>query len=205
MSEFSILAGQFNLAIKMLFNYGIQSNAEALEKAMDKELLPLRQCTHHPNIVRMYSCFVDTFPLLKEAYDYYPTAIPSTISMDGYGRNKTLFIVMRRYDVTLPEYLRLYKPNQHERLVLFAQLLEALLYLKRHSIVHRDLKSDNLLICSTTGELVLTDFGCALHQPPNMRLPYVTDEISKGGNMALMAPEVSRSTMATIENVCQIE
>ncbi|CAF2973669.1 unnamed protein product [Rotaria sp. Silwood2] len=183
--------GEFNLAIKMLFNYGIQSNAEALERAMDKELLPLRKCSYHPNIVRMYSCFVDSFPLLSEAYVYYPMAIPTSLSPDGYGRNKTLFIVMRRYDLTLSEYIRLNKPTYHERLMLFAQLLEALLYLKRHSIVHRDLKSDNLLICSSTGELVLADFGCALYQPPNLKVPYTTDEIGKGGNLALMAPEVS--------------
>ncbi|CAF1593642.1 unnamed protein product [Adineta ricciae] len=182
--------GKFNLAIKMLFNYGIQSNAEALEKAMEKELLPLRKCSYHPNVVRMYSCFVDSFPLLSEAHEYYPMAIPSSLSPDGYGRNKTLFIVMRKYDLTLSEYIRLNKPSHHERLVLFAQLLEALLYLKRHSIVHRDLKSDNLLICSSTGELVLADFGCALHYPPNLKVPYATDEICKGGNLALMAPEI---------------
>ena len=175
----------------MLFNYGIQSNAEALEKAMDKELLPLRKCSYHPNVVRMYSCFVDSFPLLSEAHDYYPMAIPTNLSPDGYGRNKTLFIVMRRYDLTLNQYIHLHKPTHHTRLLLFAQLLEALLYLKRHSIVHRDLKSDNLLISSSTSELVLADFGCALYQPPNLKVPYTTDEICKGGNLALMAPEVS--------------
>lgn len=175
----------------MLFNYGIQSNSEALEKAMDKEVLPLRKCGFHPNIVRMYSCFVDDFPLLKEASEYYPMAIPTSLSPEGYGRNKTLFIVMRRYDVTLPEYLRLNQSSQNERLILFAQLIEALLYLKKNFIVHRDLKSDNLLISSATGELVLADFGCALQQDRRLRVPYVTDEISKGGNLALMAPEVS--------------
>ncbi|CAF3336049.1 unnamed protein product [Rotaria socialis] len=190
-SESNLLpAGEFNLAIKMLFNYGTQSNAEALEKAMDKELLPLRKCSYHPNIVRMYSCFVDSFPLLNEAYVHYPMAIPTNISPDGYGRNKTLFIVMRRYDLTLSEYIHLSKPTHHERLLLFAQLLEALVYLKRHSIVHRDVKSDNLLICSSTGELVLADFGCALYQPPNLKQSYTTDEICKGGNLALMAPEI---------------
>lgn len=174
----------------MLFNYGIQSNAEALEKAMDKELLPLRKCSYHPNVVRMYSCFVDSFPLLEEAYDHFPMAIPTSLSANSCGRNKTLFIVMRRYDLTLNEYMRRYKPSTHERLMLYAQLLEALLYLKRRSIVHRDLKSDNLLICQTTKELVLADFGCALYQPPNLKVPYTTDEIGKGGNLALMAPEV---------------
>ncbi|CAF1509130.1 unnamed protein product [Rotaria sp. Silwood1] len=183
-------AGQFNLAIKMLFNYGIQSNAEAIEKAMEKELLPLRKCFYHPNVVRMYSCFVDSFPLLNEAHEYYPMAIPTRLSPDSYGRNKTLFIVMRRYDLTLNQYIELYKPNIHERLLLFAQLLEALLYLNNHSIVHRDLKSDNLLICNETGELVLADFGCALYHPPDLKVSYQTDEISKGGNLALMAPEI---------------
>lgn len=175
----------------MLFDYGIQCNDDDLEKVMDKELLPLRKCSYHPNIVRMYSCFLDFFPILNEAYVYYPMAIPTNLPADGYERNKTLFIVMRRYDLTLSEYIRVNKPNHHERLLLFAQLLEALLYLKRHSIVHRDLKSDNLLICSSTGELVLADFGCALYQPPNLKVPYTNDAFDKYGNLALSAPEVN--------------
>ncbi|CAF3100322.1 unnamed protein product [Rotaria socialis] len=184
-------AGQFNLAIKMLFNYGIQSNAEAIEKAMEKELLPLRKCFHHPNVVRMYSCFVDSFPLLNEAHASYPMAIPTRLDPGSCGQNKTLFIVMRRYDLTFNQYIQLNQPNTHERLLLFAQLLEALLYLNNHSIAHRDLKSDNLLICNETGELVLADFGCALYHPPDLKISYQTDDICKGGNPALMAPEIS--------------
>ena len=174
----------------MLFNYGVQSNAEALKKAMDKELLPLTKSFSHPNLVRMYSCFVDSFPLLNEAHEYYPMAIPARLSADGFGRNKTLFIVMRKYDSTLNEYIQSNQPDNHQRLVLFTQLIEALLYLNKHSIVHRDLKSDNLLICNSTGELVLADFGCALSHSPDLKIPYQTDEICKGGNLALMAPEV---------------
>ena len=189
------LAGEFNLAIKMLFNYGIQSNAAALEKAMDKELIPLNKHFSHPNVVHMYSRFVDSFPLLNEAYDLYPMAIPTRLSADGCGRNKTLFIVMKKYDLTLKKYIELNQPTMEERLILFAQLIEALLYLNKHSIVHRDLKSDNLLICNATGELVLADFGCALYHPPDLKAPYPTDEISKGGNLALMAPEVSSIEM----------
>jgi len=180
----------------MMFNYGIQSNSESLLKVMDKELLPLtiisaddKRRLLHPNIVRMYSYFVDNFPLLPEAYDYYPMAIPSKYDPDGYGRNKSLFIVMKRYDMTIGKYLRECLPTIGERLLLMTQLMEALLFLSNQSIVHRDLKSDNILVSSLTGELVVADFGCALKHP-TLLIPYLTDETTKGGNLALMAPEV---------------
>ncbi|CAF1119285.1 unnamed protein product [Didymodactylos carnosus] len=180
--------GHFNLAIKMMFNYGVQSNSASLLKVMDRELLPLKE-VQHPNIVRIYSYFVDNFPLLPEAYQYYPMAIPSKYGPDGYGRNKTLFIVMKRYDMTITEYLREKDPSIGDRLLLMSQMFEALLYLNQQSLVHRDLKSDNILVCSETGELVLADFGCAL-KCTSLLIPYVTDETAKGGNLALMAPEI---------------
>lgn len=34
--------GDFDLAIKMMFNYGIESNAHSLYNEMEKELLPSR-------------------------------------------------------------------------------------------------------------------------------------------------------------------
>ena len=47
----------------------------------------------------------------------------------------------------------------------------------------------------TTPRLVLTDFGCCLSQQnESLYLTYPNDYISKGGNAALMAPEVSHST-----------
>ncbi|CAF1516721.1 unnamed protein product [Rotaria sordida] len=98
----------------------------------------------------MYSCFVDSSSLFNEVQEYYRMVIPTRLSSDSYRRNKTLFIIMRKYDLTLNEYIQLNKPNNYQRLLFFAQLLETLLYLNKHSIVHRDLKSDNLLICNTT-------------------------------------------------------
>lgn len=60
----------------------------------------------------------------------------------------------------------------------------------------RDLKSDNILLdlseetdnCPT---LVVTDFGCCLADKDHgLYLPYNIQDIDKGGNVALMAPEV---------------
>lgn len=55
---------------------------------------------------------------------------------------------------------------------------------------NRDLKSDNILIKVETdgsARLVITDFGCCLD---GLQIPYNTWEVDKGGNAALMAPEV---------------
>lgn len=60
----------------------------------------------------------------------------------------------------------------------------------------RDLKSDNILLdiseesdnCPT---LVITDFGCCLADKNHgLYLPYNTHDTDKGGNAALMAPEI---------------
>ena len=60
----------------------------------------------------------------------------------------------------------------------------------------RDLKADNILLdiseesdnCAT---LVITDFGCCLADKNHgLFLPYNTHDIDRGGNAALMAPEI---------------
>jgi len=62
----------------------------------------------------------------------------------------------------------------------------------RNGIAHRDLKSDNLLIdvCDSFPRLVISDFGCCLD---GLSLPFVTWETDRGGNAALMAPEVAKA------------
>ena len=44
----------------------------------------------------MYGGFVDDFPVLPEGLDSYPDALPQRINPDGSGRNKTLFLVMKK-------------------------------------------------------------------------------------------------------------
>ena len=60
----------------------------------------------------------------------------------------------------------------------------------------RDLKSDNILLDTSDGEencplLAVTDFGsCLSDKYYGLNLPYKTPDVDKGGNVALMAPEV---------------
>lgn len=86
-------------------------------------------------------------------------------------------------------------------MLLLAQLLEGVAHLTAHEVAHRDLKSDNILLDTIEEKapiLVITDFGCCLADKSNgLSLPYNSYEIDKGGNTALMAPEIINQTPGT--------
>lgn len=70
-----------------------------------------------------------------------------------------------------------------------------------HGIAHRDLKSDNLLLDLTEPDvpvLVITDFGCCLADKMHgLFLPFTSYDIDRGGNSALMAPEIINQAPGT--------
>ena len=129
----------------------------------------------------------------------------SRLNPSGLGRNMSLFLVMKRYDCSLREYLAM--PNEggvswRTSLLLLTQLLEGITHLVYHRVAHRDLKTDNLLVDLSGGrefpKLVITDFGCCLADERNgLCLPYNSEYIMKGGNVLLMAPEVSSASPGT--------
>uniref|UniRef100_A0A0A9X0X9 non-specific serine/threonine protein kinase n=3 Tax=Lygus hesperus TaxID=30085 RepID=A0A0A9X0X9_LYGHE len=229
--------GIFPFAIKMMFNYGVQSNAFLIMNKMANETLPARMvCTQieneeeqpaiesiineasvnlppHPNIVSMHSALADYVPEgLPEALSEIPEALPVRLYSEGFGRNMTMFIVMKRYDTNLKAYLTervadgsnvVKLPEVRESVLLFAQLLEGIAHINRHGVAHRDLKSDNLLLDLSSDadgrpevpRLVLTDFGCSFHDSGgSLLLPFRTRHTDRGGNPALMAPEVINAT-----------
>jgi len=68
--------------------------------------------------------------------------------------------------------------------------------LERNKIAHRDLKTDNILVDVQEGEelpkMILTDFGCCLADKSNgLQLAFRSYDTERGGNAALMAPEIS--------------
>lgn len=208
----------FPFAIKMMFNYDAESNATAILRAMYRETVPSRKhygndnmsvweqklmenkatLPPHPNIVAMYNVFADQIPTLPDSLGMYPDALPARINPHGSGRNMSLFLLMKRYDVTLKQYLesRSVHDNVRVSILLLAQLLEAVAHMNANGIAHRDLKSDNILLdlseeTDNCPSLVVTDFGCCLADKNHgLYLPYNTHDIDKGGNVALMAPEV---------------
>lgn len=214
---------RYPLALKMMFNYDIQSNAMAILRAMYKETIPavhnfmnpeadgwekllMEQTVRlpaHPNIVQMYGVFCAQVPNLMQSTSLYPMALPPRINPNGYGRNMSLFLLMKRYNSSLYDYLNSdIEIPMRTRLLIFAQLLEGAAHLYRHGVAHRDLKSDNLLIDLNGNDmypiLVLSDFGCCLADKNNgLSMPYTSYDVDKGGNTALMAPEIICKTPGT--------
>jgi serine/threonine protein kinase len=205
----------FNLAIKMMFNYDTESIAHAIWNRMQNELVPsktsdwqdqmeawhsgtkvkMKRLPPHPNIVSMEGAFVDEIPELRDASIMYPHALPERLNAEGFGRNKTMFSVMKKYQMTLKEYLQSRTLTLQESVLLFVQLLEAIIHLQNHGFAHRDLKTNNLLVdVDSTGlpTLALTDFGfCCQAGIFGLRVHYSCGDISIGGNGALMAPEIA--------------
>nr|CAH7749211.1 unnamed protein product [Callosobruchus chinensis] len=205
---------EYPLALKMMFNYDIQSSAMAILNAMYRETVPARvyfsnigvtdweielsrrhrHLPQHPNIVAIFSVFTDYIPELEDCRGLYPAALPKRLHPEGEGRNMSLFLLMKRYETSLQDYLSTVCPSTRTSILLFTQLLEGIAHLTAHGIAHRDLKSDNLLLDMAEPEapvLVISDFGCCLSDKTNgLMLPYTSYEIDKGGNAALMAPEI---------------
>ncbi|KAL3080746.1 hypothetical protein niasHT_039338 [Heterodera trifolii] len=178
---------EFPLALKIMFNYNWEEVPErVLWKQMGTELIPLVPLPKavlrgarmakvktlsrpHPNIIKMYTAFVDRMPILPEAEKLYPEALPNAAENPLTYELKTLHLVMKRYRMTLHDYLE--EKNDYEKRdpmvgrLLFGQLLEAVVFLHKNKICHRDMKSDNILLDfdseAEVPHLVLSDFGTA--------------------------------------------
>ncbi|XP_035228613.1 serine/threonine-protein kinase PINK1, mitochondrial-like [Stegodyphus dumicola] len=163
-----------------MFSYNAESNGYAVWHAVYKETLPAidefslgkltkhknrkKKLGSHPNIVEMCFAFADQTPLLPGAFTNYPQALPLRLLSDGCGKNMTLFLVMKRYNCSLKEYLKRIDVSGHRAWLLFTQLLEALVHLLQNYITHRDLQTDNILLdfqyVPSSSRLAITDFGC---------------------------------------------
>lgn len=217
-SSAAVYAAKYNrheYAVKMLFNfYGANSKSSSLHREFAKECQVLsvekQQNTleagpsyttlpPHPNILPILHAFCDDMPCLPDAKSSYPAALPSRYGDGCFARNRTMFLVMPRYSRTVQEFItsnRTLDPRVSSLLLL--QLLEGITHLTRHGVAHRDLKTDNLLLDESTSDvcphLVIADFGCCLADKRwGLKLPFITEEIDRGGNSVLMAPEIANA------------
>jgi len=129
---------------------------------------------NHPSIARLYDA--DTSP-------------------DG-----TPFFVMEYVEgVPLTEYCKAQKCSIPERLRLFREVCEAVLYAHQHAVIHRDLKPSNILV-KGDGSVRLLDFGIAKHLE---NLGELVDQTITGLRLmtpAYAAPEQIRGEQVGIQS-----
>ena len=92
--------------------------------------------------------------LITESMNLYPHALPPRINPQGYGRNMSLFLIMKKYECNLRSYLETNQTSWRSSLMILTQVLEALTHLSRHKVAHRDLKTDNILVQNTKEETI---------------------------------------------------
>lgn len=104
----------------------------------------LMQQLNHTNIVAYYGCQTTEMPTGGRQMEIFLE----------YCSGGTLSTIRKRYDAVTGR-LSLSLARSYTR-----QVLEGLLYLHQRGVMHRDLKSDNVLI-SAAGVAKLADFGCS--------------------------------------------
>lgn len=57
----------------------------------------IRRLSPHINVVKMYRSFTDYIPDLPDSRNLYPDALPCRLNPSGFGRNMSLFLVMKKY------------------------------------------------------------------------------------------------------------
>ncbi|KHJ92138.1 hypothetical protein OESDEN_07982 [Oesophagostomum dentatum] len=206
---------KYPLALKLMYNFALDMcprlGDNYLWRSMGAELVPLPGSARlvngrmgsyqplpdfHPNIVRVLTAFVDRMPILDDARTAYPDALPNAPFYEMViNEPRTMFVVMKRYRMTLRDYLVDLKKKceDHVGRILFGQLLEGCVFLYDNIVAQRDMKSDNILLEFDDPEevprLVISDFGCAL-ATGSWLVKYVDDTIDLGGNRRTRAPEI---------------
>ena len=120
---------------------------------------------------------------------------PNLISYhDLFDSNNSLYLVMSYYPQgTLKNYLQITKPNDKTKNFIVSNIISGVQYLHNNKVIHRDLKSDNILIKDNIP--VICDFGtCRIldkyeyFAKTSIGTPYyLSPEIASGNNHTYQA------------------
>lgn len=89
------------------------------------------------------------------------------------------------------------KRPEKENIETFCQVANAVAYAHSKGILHRDIKSENVML-GDFGEVMLMDWGLAVGMRAGAKAQLLTPENTLAGTPAYMAPEMARGNMADI-------
>ncbi|KAH3732843.1 hypothetical protein Pelo_16322 [Pelomyxa schiedti] len=180
------------MVMKLQFNMeGISGQTQLRNKYMT-ECHNLALIPHHPNVIHPLGAFV-TPKLPKEFLALIP---PDKEVYIQWARDNKSFVFLMPYGgIHLSSYLCSLKPSEKVSITLdiFNQALKAVHHIETNSIVHRDIKQDNILVDPATRRLTLIDFGCAQDciTDGEGNLSYVISPTGDTwGNLGTIPPEV---------------
>ena len=167
---------------------------------------------NHENIVKFYGYFEDI-----EKINKYKEINKDKKDIDKVKENKPIYCLVLEFipNGSLNDYYRSYKlkfANENSFIPLpenfvikiFKQLLSALVYLQSKSIVHRDIKPDNILF-DELYNVKITDFGlsalCKDENPENInKNENLFMNFSRVGRYDFVSPEVFKGKNYDYEN-----
>ncbi|XP_056611605.1 serine/threonine-protein kinase pim-1-like [Triplophysa dalaica] len=112
-----------------------------------------------------------------------PPACPNIVCiLEWFEQPKHYVLIMERPDPC--EDLKKYSDRNEDvdeemAKTVILQLVNALKHYESRGVLHRDVKPENVLICTNTGELKLLDFGCG---------DFLKDSYREYAGTALYAP-----------------
>ena len=217
--KYTILGrGNFGYAEKMKCK---KNNMHYAIKKLDKDKINIKNfhreieimsLINHENIVKFYGYFED-----KENINKYKEIYKDKKTIDQEKGDKTIFCLVLEYipNGSLNDYIEKYKalckkknvflPLKEDFLIkIFKQILSALVYLSNNSIMHRDIKPDNILF-DKNYNVKISDFGLAVlyndKNWENKNMPeYLFFGCSRVGRNDFISPEVYQGQKYDFEN-----
>ena len=141
--------------------------------------------------------------LIREARHASLLSHPNICAIHDVGEaDGVAFIVMEYVQgASLGALVRAAKPSVDVALAYGVQIAAALEHAHAHGIIHRDLKSSNIVV-ETSGKAVVLDFGLARRIPDESLAQQSESSITGAfaGTLSHMAPEVLRGQLANAQS-----